>query len=568
MLGFDTETRTLRDLLGNGRHYDVPRFQRDYSWTAEEREDLWLDVVDIIAQPGDVAHYMGYLVLQQTGTDRYQIIDGQQRLATLSVLVLAALGMLDALIEHGPNSAADAQRRDELRRLFIGRFDPITLISSPKLTLNRSNNPFYVDRLIPRRPLDAVKLGASNRLLRDAFNDFSARLRSHLGADATGDAIAQFVVEVARRLAFTVIEVNDALNAFKVFETLNARGVRLSPADLLKNHLFSVVDADGDLGSLEAVDALERRWEQLVSRMHAADFTPFLRAHWSGRHAAVSKRSLFKAIRAHARHSADVFALLTALEEDVDVHAALSEPHEILWTPAQSQQLDALRIFGVRQPWPLLLVAQPVLSAGDFTTLLRACVVLSLRFNVVGRLAPGQQARTYAAVAQRVHQGELRSAARIIRALAPIYVADEAFRAAFSRLEVRTVNGRNTHVARYLLTALSRQAGRPVDPSRLTLEHVLPEQLTDAGWAHVTADDHRRYRYRLGNMILLEAALNREAKQADFSAKQAIYARSQLASASALATQAGDWGPEQIDARQRAMARQATAVWRLPQLDR
>jgi uncharacterized protein with ParB-like and HNH nuclease domain len=80
---FKTENTTFRKLIGNGLTYRIPRFQRDYSWTDEEWEDLWLDLLGTLQPGGEPAHYMGYLVLQSPDDKSFEVIDGQQRLTTL-----------------------------------------------------------------------------------------------------------------------------------------------------------------------------------------------------------------------------------------------------------------------------------------------------------------------------------------------------------------------------------------------------------------------------------------------------------------------------------------------------
>jgi len=86
---FDTKNATYRQLMGNGLTYRIPRFQRDYSWTEEEWEDLWTDLQASLKNGGEPAHYMGYLVLQTRDDKYFDVIDGQQRLTTLSLIVLA-----------------------------------------------------------------------------------------------------------------------------------------------------------------------------------------------------------------------------------------------------------------------------------------------------------------------------------------------------------------------------------------------------------------------------------------------------------------------------------------------
>jgi len=95
---FNTSNQTFRKLVGNGLVYRVPMFQRDYSWTEREWEDLWQDIVAMLEPGGEEGHYMEYLVLQSNDERNYDIIDGQQRITTLSRLILAILSNLHRLV--------------------------------------------------------------------------------------------------------------------------------------------------------------------------------------------------------------------------------------------------------------------------------------------------------------------------------------------------------------------------------------------------------------------------------------------------------------------------------------
>lgn len=83
----NTRTANYLDLLGNGRIYRVPPYQRDYSWEEEQWEDLWNDILELRGHPGE-RHYMGALVVEGRSDREFLIIDGQQRLATFSVPLL------------------------------------------------------------------------------------------------------------------------------------------------------------------------------------------------------------------------------------------------------------------------------------------------------------------------------------------------------------------------------------------------------------------------------------------------------------------------------------------------
>ena len=94
-------------------------------------------------EEGESSHYMGYLVLQSSDSKRFDIIDGQQRITTISVMVLSALAHLQDLVDAKLDASDNAKRIDQLRNSYIGYVDPVTLVPRSKLELNRHNNRFY-----------------------------------------------------------------------------------------------------------------------------------------------------------------------------------------------------------------------------------------------------------------------------------------------------------------------------------------------------------------------------------------------------------------------------------------
>ena len=227
---FKTENNTYRKLIGNGLTYRIPRFQRDYSWSEDEWEDLWADILGILQEGGEPAHYMGYLVLQSQDDKSFDVIDGQQRLTTLTLVVLAAMKNLQRLVNDKTQAEQNQRRIDQIRQTYIGYLDPVTLVSRTKLTLNRNNDSYFQTYLVPLGHLPQRGFRASEHSLRKAFEWFEKRVRDYAkrqGGDE-GMALASLVETMSDKLFFTVISVTDELNAFKVFETLNARGVRLS----------------------------------------------------------------------------------------------------------------------------------------------------------------------------------------------------------------------------------------------------------------------------------------------------------------------------------------------------
>ncbi len=565
---FKTENNTFRKLIGNGLTYRIPRFQRDYSWTEEQWEDLWLDLLGTLQPGGEPAHYLGYLVLQSADDKAFEVIDGQQRLTTVSLIVLAVLKNLERLVQAGNDAQANQRRADQIRQTYIGYLDPVTLVARSKLTLNRNNNSYYQDFLVPLGHLPQRGFRASEHLLRKAFEWFDRRVAEFLkkSSGSEGMRLAQFVEDLSDRLFFTVITVTDELNAYKVFETLNARGVRLSATDLLKNHLFSVLDR-GSAHDDHELRTLENRWETMVGRLGAESFPDFLRVHWNSRRSFARQSELFKTIRSQIKTREVVFQLLRDMEQDLDAYLALSSPEASDWPQEAKAHAATLRTFNVRQPYPLLLAAKRSFDPSDFIGLLRACVVISLRFNVICSYSTAEQERTYNAVAERIAKGEIGNLAEALAAMPSIYPNDAAFRAAFAEKAIRTTQARNSRVVRYILCAVEKHlSGQDYafTSDSFNIEHVLPQN-PEAGWEAFSDEEVDALAYRLGNMTLMQTGANKDLGNRPYGPKRSALASSGFAITRKLAQDHAEWTPERIADRQNWMADQATAIWRLAQ---
>jgi hypothetical protein len=564
LVNFNTTNNTFRQLMGNGLSYRVPQFQRDYSWGPDEWDDLWHDLVELFSEEPEPAHYLGYLVLQSTDNRTFDIIDGQQRMTTLSLLMLAAVSHLTDLAAAGEKDDPELRRADQLRANYIGYLDPVSLVPRSKLTLNRNNDRFYQDYLVPLERVPQRGLNASEHLLRRAFSWFRDRIGEWSGSD--GRAVASFVDAAVDKLFFTVITVTDELNAFKVFETLNARGVRLSATDLLKNYLFSVVSRSG--AHETDIRSLESRWEEIVGLLGSEGFPEFLRVFWNSRNRLVRKADLFKTIRSRISGRAEAFALIRDMDRNARMYAALRSPEDVSWSKEERDSLSQLQMFNVRQPLALLLAAFERMWDDDrpgFGRLLRAIAVLSFRYNVICGRQSNEQEREYNRVACALSARQLGGAAETIRELRRVYPEDDEFRAAFADKELRTTSSRNKKVARFLLFRLERQLSDKdfdFESSKYDVEHVLPEHPAD-DWDQFDDQQRESFTYRLGNLTLLSANRNRDMGNAGFAAKRPVYSASQFTTTRRLAEEYDTWTVEKIRSRQTWMAKQATGVWRV-----
>lgn len=568
IMNFNTANQTFRQIMGNGLLYRVPPFQRDYSWGEDEWEDLWQDMLGLLEEDGEPAHYMGYLVLQSSDNKHFDIIDGQQRLTTISILILASLSRLQTLVKDDIDAHKNQLRKDNLQNSYIGYVDPVTLVTRAKLELNRHNNSFYKTYLTALANIPQRGLNASEHQLRKAFYWFESKLKNQ--CQTSGEKIASFIDKMADKLFFTVITVTDELNAFKVFETLNSRGVRLSATDLLKNYLFSII-ASGDSHETE-IETLENLWERILGELGSESFPEFLRIYWNSCHKLVRKTELFKTIRRQINDKQKAFELLRILDISASIYAALRNPFDSFWLPEEQQLLNQLAMFNVRQPLAMLMASYQKFGEekrDTFRKILKFITIISFRYNIICNFPTPEQEKVYNLIAQQISTNLLIDEKDIIQALNPIYPNDNIFKNSFREKEFKTSNSRNRKVIRYILFELEKQiSGKEfdLDSTGYNIEHILPEN-PGQEWSFMEENNQDKYIYRLGNMTLLETKVNRNLGNQSYSKKIEIYKNSEFQLTTSIPKHYHQWDEKAIVSRQSQMAKQATSIWRIDKVN-
>lgn len=559
----NTDTEDLKELLSNGKSYSVPPYQRDYSWKQEHWEDLWEDLATVEANRED--HYMGAIVLESGERKQFRVIDGQQRMATLSILILACVDYLYGLASVGVDATANEERATLLESSYLGAKDPTSLRITPKLKLNANDDDFFQLNLAQRKPPQGGVRGLrdSERLLWECFQFFKGKVQGKFSTKKKGEQVAAFVSEIAtERLVFISVRVQDQLSAYTVFETLNARGLELTETDLLKNYLLSLADRL----SKSQMDPVLRQWARITAKVGIASFPEFLRHHLNSQREYVRQKQLFKTIKQDVSTLDHVFSLLDRLEKDAAWSEGLNDFASQFWLDYQGakEQVRVLNLFNVSQYTPLVLAAKDAFTAPqDLVEILRYCALLSVRFNGVSRRSTHILEEIYNRAALEVRRGSATTLVAVRQALRPIYIPDEEFEADFAalRLRNRSTSGKRL---RYILARIEKQlSGADITDEGMTatVEHILPENPGEVGWEHFTVEAHERSYERVGNYSLLERGLNgQQAGNAAFAQKQTVYAQLQYRTSKDL-DQFTDWTEETIAKRQADMAKVAKAIW-------
>lgn len=547
----NTTTSNFSSIIGSSKRFQVPKFQRDYSWNKEQWDDLWQDVETMLKENDE--HYMGYLVLQTDDDKHFLIIDGQQRFTTITIMILAAIKCIKTLIENGVDVDNNRQRIENLLLTYIGKKDPVTLVYDNILVLNRNNDGYFRDYIVKLDDLRVRNLKSSEKLLKDCFCFYENKLK---GAFKSGESYAQFIQSLVDNLYFTEIVVNDEMNAFRVFETLNARGVQLSSSDLLKNYLFSLVDKNSAHPS--RIEILEEKWAQLTDNIRSEKLPEFLRYYWNVGHKTIRANALFKTIRSSITTEVEVFALIDDLYRYSDVYMALMDENDELWQDQDIRKyVGLLKVFRLKQPFSALMAAKLNLPDADFKKLFKSIIKICFRYNVICDRNPNDQDGPFNSLAMSI----VASRSVDYKILAPIMVDDSTFENSFAD-KTFPYNTRNNKVVRYILAKIEKCCGSTQDVNYTdedaSIEHILPQN-ADENW-NIDEEKQKLMATRIGNICLLEKRLNTNLQNSSFQEKKKVYAQSSYLDAKSIAEKE-DWTEDEIVNRQRKMAHLAVSIW-------
>ncbi len=187
---------------------------------------------------------------------------------------------------------------------------------------------------------------------------------------------------------------------------------------------------------------------------------------------------------------------------------------------------------------------------------------------MIGKLSPGEQEGAYNSVAIRVERKELVTMTDLLLALKSIYPNDEQFKAAFSEQEVKTSQTRKKRIVKYILFSIEKHltgADYDYDSDVYSVEHILPENPED-GWEQFNDAEFEQSVYRLGNMTILNKSENRKIGNLPFEEKKSAYAASDIKITQKISEDNSAWNAERIGVRQRWLATQAIAIWKISQL--
>jgi len=559
--------KKVGQLLGES-FYKIPRFQRPYSWDHTNLEEFWNDT--IVENESD--YFIGnFVVYDDKGV--LAVVDGQQRLTTITLLLCC---LRNVLKEEGLSNLAKGIHN------LIERSD----IKSERYFVlqTETSYPFfqeYVQKF--GTPTSIPDIGPEEELLKEAYD----YLRGNL--DATVESIkkqatlsdakikAKIEEELSRirdkvlglKLIFTSLDNED--DAYLIFETLNTRGKDLTLSDLVKSHLARLLKPPN-----KGVDLAKDKWGEIAETFEESQadlsVSTFIHHFWLSRYDYITEKKLYKALRKRIKKD-DAATFLNDLLKESKHYRQIHEPSYKKWKKDDldiRDSLEAMNLFRIKQQLPLVLAVMrhyedETLKPKHVKGILSAVENFHFVFTAVtSQRSSGGISLMYASAAKNLHEAtSLSNKVSALDALEKKFKTKipgyAEFEARFVELRYSSKFTKQKNLVRYTLSKICQRnsSGTPLDPDKLTIEHIAPENPAKVGG--LTDEEIAS----IGNLIVVDQALNNKLANKSFLDKKKILGSANIWVDPAILN-ATSWGSSEIESRARSLASEAyNKVWKL-----
>jgi len=564
------------DVTGVGRliseraNFAVPDHQRDYSWPTGAVEQF-LEDIDTALKNNEPDYFVGLIVLvEPSNGEPWQILDGQQRLAT-STMIFSSIRSW--LMENGFEK--DAQKVQER---YIGISELGEKKDRPRIFLNVKDRDIFESTVANQVSDDYLetqrkKAGrySSRRKLVEAVitcRQYITRLAKGAGDESADQAKLLFKLAdyLRDKVHVAYMDVASSGNAYVIFESLNDRGIDLSVLDLVKNYIFGKAGTD--------LKKAQYDWIRMTTVLGDRKADDFLKVFWTSRYGRVQRGTLFNKIKAKYSTKASVLKLSEELYETVEFYAALDSYDSDIWAEHSDQareHVKTLTLLAATQVRPILISALFKLSPSNIERILHWLVTLIVRYQTVGGGRTGRLEQQCASVAPKVFSGELTTAQKIWDNLKSIVPKDYEFRNDFKAYSEATAAK-----ARYILAQIEIVKWQKVNPGKdvektpcsnpsiLNLEHILPKNPSNE-WGSIIAADKtivQECLNSIGNLCLLSAKVNKQLGSLSFQTKSSkTYKISEIITTRDLANSCSNWDRKAIESRASELAELAIEAW-------
>lgn len=560
-------TRNINDILTCKKTYIIPRFQREYSWEADELETLWNDIKECLKwnedeKRFDISHYFfGSLVLIGRDSDaKLYVVDGQQRLTTITILLSVLSSKFGEIGQEDLRAGTFEyiKAKDRNNRGFL-----ILESESPK--------PYFQYKVQYSSEENSTPSTDEEKRIEKAYNFFSNMLNKTnlikeklLKSKEDLDYLESLISIRDQILEFKTIYITvaDEEDAYLIFETLNAKGKDLKPIDLVKNKILKSLPSDGNF------DKPSEKWKEikvnLKKRNKYIDTSTFFRHFWLAKYDFVTEGKIYESfLKKIPKDSKEDYAkLLNDLIEYSKIYSKLMSPDNSDWPQLEEKpiydSITALNIFNVSQVNTILMALIKVrnkrlISFGRFKHAVKELEKFHFIFTAITHSRPSGLESKYSKYARNILNADSRDIVheeldKLIKELQSKIPSEQDFEEKFLKVKYTSSNTKEKKLISYIMKKMEEYY-RSTDElkfNQVSIEHIMPESTRNEGIGLI------------GNLLPFDKDINTTMGNKEYKEKLEYLKLSELRTVNKFIEEHGqkeNWTEEDIEARTKEIAR-------------
>lgn len=555
----DARKGNIYEILNGNRQFLIPVYQRFYSWDIDQCKRLWNDIVEM-QRKGKAGHFVGSIVniaeqAMPTGVQKYMIIDGQQRMTTLTLLLLA---LRDYAIKNPSDTTINARRIDNM--LLKNEYESGD--ERYKLLLTETDRDILIS-LVEEKPISE---GIRSRLIEN-YNFFANKL-------ADKEIQPAEVYESIGKLQIVNITLDRAVDdAQAIFESLNSTGKELSESDLIRNYVLMGLEPS------EQTYVYEHLWrpmEQLfIYETQGTVMDAFFRHYLTMKLSRIPKQGrVYEEFKLY--HLNCEFGTIRELCQDLLEYAKYYT--NIVFKRNSDTDLKKLYedIIDLRMEvsYPFLLkihhdCREGLITSDELKEILRLCISYVLR-RAICEIPTNSMNKTFATLKNYIRPDDYLNSVKAFFVMQDTYKEfpdNDKFEGAFENRDIYNMRARN-----YILSRLENFDNKaPIIIENYTIEHIMPQNKNlslewQADLGAEWQDVQKKYLHTIGNLTL--TAYNREMSDKPFLEKMNMkggFKESALRLNKYVVLQ-NRWNQKHIQERAKELAKKAESIWPYPTL--
>ncbi len=555
----DARKGNIYEILNGNKQFLIPVYQRYYSWDNEQCTRLWNDIVEM-QKKGKVGHFVGSIVniaeqAMPTGVQKYMIIDGQQRMTTLTLLLLA---LRDYAIKNPDDSTINARRIDNM--LLKNEYESGD--ERYKLLLTETDRDILM-RLVEEKPIPD---DTRSRLL-DNYKFFARKI-------ADKELQPAEVYESIGKLQIVNITLDRTVDdAQAIFESLNSTGKELSESDLIRNYVLM------GLEPMEQTYVYEHFWRPMellfVYETQDSIMDRFFRDYLTMKITRIPKQDrVYEEFKLY--HLNCEFGTIRELCQDLLTYAKYYT--DMVFKRSNNHVLKSLyediNDLRMEVSYPFLLkvhndYAEGIISEDDLKQIIRLCISYVFRRSICD-IPTNSLNKTFATLRNEIRQDDYVNSIKAFFVMRDDYKEfpnDDKFTAAFVSRDIYTMRSRN-----FILSHLENDGNKaPIIIENYTIEHIMPQnsnlssewqQMLGTNWREV----QKTYLHTIGNLTL--TAYNSEMSDHPFMVKMDMEGgfKESALRLNAYVVKLTEWNEQRIKERALMLADKAKKIWAFPDM--